>query len=157
MRGETLSKKQKGFVNDYVKTNKNGVQAALNNYDTEEYFTAGGIASENLKKPKIQNAIKSIADSIPDSLLVKKHLELLNVPKKVRTFIKGDLQTEYEETDSNAIGKGLDMAYKLKGVYKEGPSGNTFNFLTLFNDGRANKIARRIVGGISTSSESSKE
>lgn len=54
---------------------------------------------------------------IPDSLLADKHRELLTVPKKVRTFIKGDLQSEYEELDSQAISKGLDMAYKLKGSY----------------------------------------
>lgn len=54
---------------------------------------------------------------LPDKLLGKKHRELLEVPKKVRTFIKGDLSTEYEELDSNAVKAGLDMAYKLKGKY----------------------------------------
>jgi phage terminase small subunit len=59
----------------------------------------------------------SIADQIPDELLVKKHLELLNVPIKKRVYIKGDLQAETEELDSQAIGKGLEMAYKLKGSF----------------------------------------
>ncbi len=54
---------------------------------------------------------------LPDSLLAKKHKELLTVPKKVRHFKKGELEDEYEELDSNAISKGLDMAYKLKGSY----------------------------------------
>lgn len=54
---------------------------------------------------------------LPDKLLAAKHKELLMVPKKVRTFIKGDLSTEYEELDSNAVKAGLDMAYKLKGKY----------------------------------------
>ena len=54
---------------------------------------------------------------IPDDLLAKKHKELLTIPKKVRTFIKGDLTNEYEELDSNAVSKGLDMGYKLKGKY----------------------------------------
>lgn len=54
---------------------------------------------------------------IPDKLLMEKHKELLTVPKKVRKFMKGELEYEYEEVDSNAIGKGLDMAYKLKGSY----------------------------------------
>lgn len=54
---------------------------------------------------------------LPDKLLMEKHQELLTVPKKVRKFMKGELEYEYEEVDSNAIGKGLDMAYKLKGSY----------------------------------------
>ena len=56
-------------------------------------------------------------EHIPDSLLAEKHKELLTVPKKVRTYIKGDLTSEYEELDSQAIAKGLDMGYKLKGKY----------------------------------------
>jgi hypothetical protein len=54
---------------------------------------------------------------LPDSLLMEKHQELLMVPRKLRTYIKGDLQMETEEVDSQAVGKGLDMAYKLKGAY----------------------------------------
>ena len=54
---------------------------------------------------------------LPDTLLTEKHRELLTVPKKIRHFKKGDLESEYEELDSQAITKGLDMAYKLKGKY----------------------------------------
>lgn len=54
---------------------------------------------------------------LPDKLLAEKHKELLLVPKKFRTYVKGDLTSETEELDSNAIGKGLDMGYKLKGRY----------------------------------------
>jgi hypothetical protein len=98
---ERLTKKQKGFVKDYIETG-NGVQSALNNYDTTDYSTAGNIASENLDKPKI---IEAIADAIPDDLLVKKHLALLN-----KTDDKGEI-------DVSAVSKGLDMGYKIKGSY----------------------------------------
>lgn len=54
---------------------------------------------------------------LPDKMLMEKHQEMLNVPRIKRVFIKGDLQTEIEEFDSQAVGKGLDMAYKLKGSY----------------------------------------
>ena len=54
---------------------------------------------------------------LPDDVLLTKHRELLEVPRKMRTYIKGDLQTEIEELDSQAVGRGLDMAYKLKGAY----------------------------------------
>ena len=112
-----LTKKQKGFVKDYVRTNKNGVQSALKNYNTNDYSTAGMIASDNLKKPKIQEAIKSIADQIPDSLLVEKHLELLTVPKITKTTFKDEVTETEESIDVQAISKGLDMAYKIKGTY----------------------------------------
>ena len=54
---------------------------------------------------------------LPDELLAEKHKELLTAPKKVRHYIKGDLESEYEELDTQAVSKGLDMAYKLKGSY----------------------------------------
>ena len=98
-----LTKKEKGFVKDYVKTG-NGVKSILNNYDTTDYKTAGVMASENLDKPRIQEAILSIAEQIPDSLLVEKHLELLN-------------KTDENGIDTQAVKSGLDMAYKLKGIY----------------------------------------
>jgi predicted DNA-binding protein YlxM (UPF0122 family) len=111
-----LTKKQKGFVKDFIKTG-NGVKSALKNYDTKDYSTAGSIAVENLQKPAIKEAIKSIADSIPDELLIEKHLELLNVPKITKTMKNGEYTDIEESTDVQAIKAGLDMAYKLKGAY----------------------------------------
>lgn len=71
---EQLTRKESGFVKDYIETG-NGVQSALKNYDTKDYNTAGVIAHENLNKPKIQNAIHAALD---DDLLAEKHLQLLN-------------------------------------------------------------------------------
>lgn len=115
-KGEKLSKKEKGFVQDYVETG-NATLSAKRNFDTATDNSAGVMGNKQLRKVKIQKAIMSIAEQIPDSLLVKKHLELLNVPRKMRTYIKGDLTNEIEELDSNAVSKGLDMAYKLKSSY----------------------------------------
>jgi phage terminase small subunit len=113
-----LSKKQKGFVKDYVETG-NGTQSALNNYDTKDYSTAGNIASENLEKPKIQDAIRSIAEQIPDNLLVEKHLELLKKREKVfkNNNKTGVIEEVGEDIDAFAVKSALDMAYKLKGSY----------------------------------------
>ena len=141
---DELTKKQKGFVKDYVETG-NGVQSALNNYDTDDYNTANQIAIDNLQKPTIQNAIKSIAEQIPDELLIKKHINLLH-QKQLGYFIfsksmeddeiighmkangldtivirpsdKGKMAF-YSIDDANAIKSGLDLAYKMKGVYTE--------------------------------------
>lgn len=101
---DELTKKQKGFVKDYVETG-NGVQSALNNYDTDDYSTAGAIASENLNKPKVINAIKSIAEYFTEEELAKVHLEGLKATK-------GD------EPDYAVRHKYLDSAYKIKGLYE---------------------------------------
>lgn len=116
-----LTKKQKGFVKDYVKSG-NGTQAALKNYDVANEHTAAVIASENLTKPEI---VKSIQEVLGDDLLSQRHLELLNkretytyhTTRKTETgeeveFHKVDLGPE-----TQAVSKGLDMAYKIKGIY----------------------------------------
>ena len=81
-----------------------------------------GYSPQTAKNPKNLTGSKAweeLMDKyLPDKLLAKKHKELLTVPKKIRRFIKGDLESEYEELDSNAVRAGLDMAYKLKGSYK---------------------------------------
>lgn len=110
---DKLTKKEKGFVKDYVETG-NGVQSALKNYDTEDYSTAGNIASENLKKPRIQNAILSIAEQIPDDLLVQVHIEGLNASRTIKTDDEG---AEIVEPDYAVRHKYLDTAHKLKGTY----------------------------------------
>ncbi len=77
---DKLTKKQRGFVKTYVETG-NGTKAALTNYDIkspDKERVAASIAAENLTKPDIQEAIASIADRIPDDLLVERHHNLLN-------------------------------------------------------------------------------
>jgi len=112
-----LSKKQKGFVKDYIKTGV-GVEAALKNYDTKDYNTANVIAVENLQKPTI---IKSIAEALPDDLLAERHLELLNKREKSIVSHKNkdgdDVFEILDQPDTNAVKAGLDMAYKIKSIY----------------------------------------
>lgn len=96
-----LSKKEKGFVKDYTETGS-GVEAILNNYDTEDRKVAAVMASQKLATDKIQNAI---AQRLPDELLATKHLALLNKIDK-----EGEI-------DVQAVSKGLDLAYKVKGTY----------------------------------------
>ena len=115
-----LSKKQKGFVKDYVATGE-GTRSALKNYDldknaavnSKDYKIASAISTENLEKPTIQ---KAIADMLPDELLSTRHLELLNKREVVKMF-NGEGQI-IDQPDTQAVSKGLDMAYKIKGSYK---------------------------------------
>lgn len=106
-----LTKKERGFVKDYVETG-NGTRAILNNYDTDDENVAGVMASQNLGKLKIQNAILSIAEQIPDDLLVQVHLEGLNASRTIKTE-----DDEIIEPDYAVRHKYLDTAHKLKGTY----------------------------------------
>lgn len=52
-----LTKKQRGFVKDYLESG-NGTQAALKNCDTTDPAAAAVIASENLKKLNVASVIE---------------------------------------------------------------------------------------------------
>jgi phage terminase small subunit len=52
-----LTIKQKKFINEYVRNDGNGTQAALVAYDTEDEKTASVISAENLAKPSIRERI----------------------------------------------------------------------------------------------------
>ena len=101
---ERLTKKEKTFVKEYVKTG-NGTQSALKAYDTDSENVAANIACTNLMKPKIENAIMSIAEQIPDSLLLEVHLDGLQA---VDDKGNEDYATRH---------RYLDTSYKLKGSY----------------------------------------
>ena len=120
-----LTKKEKGFVKDFVKTD-NATFAAINNYDIQSddmENVAGVIGSELLRKPKI---LKAIADMLPDELLGERHLELINKREIVKMF-NGEGQI-IDQPDTQAVSKGLDMAYKIKGSYApEKSETKTFN------------------------------
>lgn len=107
---DKLTRKQKDFVESYLDTG-NGTQAALAAYDTENARVAAAIASENLTKPNIINALE---EALPDDLLAQVHKEGLFATKPIYND-DGDLLSE--EADFNARHKYLDSAYKLKGKY----------------------------------------
>ncbi len=121
-----LSKKQKGFVADYVLT-ENGLQSALKNYDTENIDVAKSIATENLTKPYIQQAIDTIrlsyAERFKDEDIFDKHQALLNKKiwdKEIVEDEDGNKQVkriETDEIDTQAVKAGLDMYFKIKGSY----------------------------------------
>lgn len=65
---EKLTKKEKGFADDYLETG-NGTQAALNNYDTEDINTAASIASQNLRKIKITTYLEQSATAVANNIV----------------------------------------------------------------------------------------
>ncbi len=54
-----LTLKQRVFLKEYIK-HRNGTKAVMIAYCTNDPNTAGAIASENLRKPKISDAIEKI-------------------------------------------------------------------------------------------------
>jgi len=79
----------------------------------------------------IQNSPKQVKNSkgfqelleelLPDSKLFKRHNQLLD-KKEYRREVNDEgrvIVKKTEEIDTNAVAKGLDMAYKLKGKYIE--------------------------------------
>lgn len=60
---------------------------------------------------------------LPEKHLLSKHRGFLDSKRIIKTYQRGDLKEVTEETDPNAV-RALDMAYKLKGKYKNGESTN---------------------------------
>jgi phage terminase small subunit len=58
---DKLTKKQRGFVKDYLDTD-NATEAAERNYDVKNRNVANAIGAENLAKPSIQQVIESHAE-----------------------------------------------------------------------------------------------
>lgn len=73
----------------------------------EEVETAAKNMIENSKTFK-----ELLNEMIPNKLIVKKHLDLLNAEIKVT---RGDIEITHKDTQ--AISKALDMLYKIKGKY----------------------------------------
>jgi phage terminase small subunit len=63
----TLTMKEKAF-SDLVIETKNPTQSALKVYNTTDYSTAGNIASDNLKKPKVIEYINGRLESLADNM-----------------------------------------------------------------------------------------
>jgi phage terminase small subunit len=77
-----LTLKQRIFVKGYIEQ-RNGVKAALIAYNTRDYSTAGMIASENLKKPKVVEVLNSILNQehLTEEFLVKRLKQIIEKPK----------------------------------------------------------------------------
>src|SRR5215475_12572057 len=106
MARSALSVKQRRFVAEYARSG-NGTQAALAAYDTDDPHTAHAIASENLRKPAIQDAVTELLDAggLSDEKLLAIHAHYPGLCTSSDPRLK-------------ALGlKALDMAYRLKGAY----------------------------------------
>ena len=116
---DKLTKQDKKFIKIVAETG-NQTLAVKEAYGIKDDNYAGVKGNRLIRKDKIKKSIASIADSIPDDLLIEKHKALLN---KEEVITKNNMTTgEIEviptgQIDTQAVAKGLDMAYKLKGSY----------------------------------------
>ncbi len=102
----SLTIKQRRFVRAYVQSG-NGTEAALAAYHTTDPSTAHAIATENLQKPAIQEAVTELLDEggLSNEKLAELHAHYLALYRS-------------DDPQEKALGlRALDMAYKLKGAY----------------------------------------
>jgi hypothetical protein len=139
---QKLTNKQKGFVKDYIANGGNGTEAALQNYKIKsknKVDVAKSIASENLTKPYIADKVKSIAEQIPDELLVKVQIEGLSANRSIA------VGEQIIETADHAVRhKFLDSGLKLKGAYAPEKSLNVNVSINPENRERMTEVAKEV-------------
>ena len=120
---EALTKQEKKFVKEVVETG-NKTQSVIKAFPetkSEKYASVKG--QRLIGKDRIKNAIKTVADSLPDKKLIEVHLEGLEAGKRVfkNNNETGEIEDMGVEPDYAVRHKYLDSAYKIKNYYpKEG-------------------------------------
>jgi hypothetical protein len=126
-----LTKKQRGFVNDYVET-ENGAQSILKNYNIDSKHgtnnptkVATVMAVENLAKPSIINAIEVKRKSLKQAL-IDKGIDENKIADKINVLLEATIG---DNPDVNAIDKGLRHTTNIFGVEDPGdkPKQNVYN------------------------------
>ena len=118
-----LKPKEKEFVKEYVASNANGTASAQKVYKIEDEDYAGVKAHRLIRRDKIKTEIekvkKTIAERLPDDLLVEKNIALLNKmeTKEIRLPDGGTEIIESNQIDARAVAKGLEIAHRVKGTY----------------------------------------
>jgi len=111
-----LRTKQRLFIQEYIKSNGNGTQSALKVYDTIDKPTAGSIATENLKKPEIQQELKTI--------LQRRDLQLDRFTNKLSDIVGSEPLKGYSGAD---IVEAVKTGLKLHGVLTDRKVTTTYN------------------------------
>jgi len=131
-----LTKKQRGFVNDYV-LNENGTQAVMNNYEIEgkePEKIASVIATQNLGKLNIIDAIEVKRKTLKQAL-IDNGINEDKIAEKVGVLL--------ESKDPNVIDKGLRHATNIHGIedINDRPK-NTNNYTFIFNKEAQDEIKK---------------
>jgi len=98
----------------------------------KDIMLAAGYSPNTAKTPtkltKTKGWQKLLEEKLPDEELLEKHRALLNKQEYIAIGKAGEREViPTGELDPGAVGKGLDMAYKLKGRYSENVINQQFN------------------------------
>lgn len=124
-----LSAKQRIFVDKYIETKGNGTQSALQAYDTNNPSTAGMIASDNLRKPYIQEEI--VAGFEKAGLTKQKVFELFS-----ESMIKSANTDQAKMSDAM---KAFDLFFKVTNMYPQNVKKVQHESIKLVFDGKNDK------------------
>lgn len=102
-----LTLRQGQFVKKYIEKKGNGTQAALEVYDVKNANVAHSIASENLRKPAIQQKIREALEA--------KGLTPESIAEYLKRAIVSGIGVKATNADSL---RGLDLYAKLTGAYE---------------------------------------
>ena len=119
---EILTEQDKIFVKELTKTG-NKTQSARKAYKYKNDNTAGVMALDKLRKPKIQKVIKTFADRVPDDKLFKVLDEGLEAGKRIfkNNNESGEIEDLGVEPDFPTRHKYLETGLKIKNYFpKEG-------------------------------------
>lgn len=112
-----------------------------NNGSVSRAMIEAGYSPNFAKNPQTlteSNGWKELMDEyLPDKLLAKKHLELLNKKEIITTFNHASGEREAEITEfpeTQAVSKGLEMAYKMKGRFPKDGQGTQVNIVNISFD-----------------------
>lgn len=121
-----LTKKQRGFVKDYV-LDENGTKAVMNNYNVKDESVAASIATENLRKPYITEAINVKRQTLKEAL-IEEGINEKYLAQKVNVLLKA--VDKEGNTDYTAVDKGLKHATNIYGIedINDKPKDNVYNF-----------------------------
>jgi phage terminase small subunit len=112
MENPRLTKKEKGFANDYIETG-NGTQAALGNYDTKLESSAAVIATRLLRKVKIQNYL---ADKAEDAASMVYELSQNGEAEVIRLNASRDI---LDRTGFKPVEKSLNVNVEIESETSE--------------------------------------
>lgn len=122
-----LTPKQKIFVAEVAK-GKSGTQAALVAYDTTDENSAKTIASQNLSKLNVKEALEPILAKHDINL----NTAIAPIGKGLKALKMNEFTGEVTE-DIKLQMQASDRALKLLGVNQD-VTGNTYNFINVANE-----------------------
>ena len=139
----TLCKNQTGTVKALTPKQRRLVKGIVDGKTQKEAAKDAGLneqyVSGILKKPEVQATMAELMDlaGLSDAELLRRHLELLAASK---TIPSAPGRKAVEVPDWQARGKALELAYKLKGAFRDkveltGKVGGAFEFVYVLPPG----------------------